>query len=256
LRKQQSKYKLLQQKVEDTDRAMQTSHQEYDQLLAVKDHQSQEIADLQQQIAQLQAENVTQLAELTTAKKQARAEADELYQEIEATIAQHTQSLEAVVQSLKSENQQLREQIVAQQHHSATSAAVVRSSISLNSQEEDFYHQERKAIVLDVLKKELKGMPTGTRREHVLADIVANNDISSERDAIVQKVRSVFQGYRRMTPQMERALQSVGFSLVSDTNHHKIQFGGDERYTFVFAKTPSDGRAGKNNASTICRKFL
>ncbi len=256
LRKQQSKYKLLQQKMEDADRAMQSSHQDYDALLAIRDQQTAEVADLQQQLTQLQAENATQLTQLTAAKKQARDEAAQLYDAIETTITQRTQSLEAVVQSLKSANQQLREQIRTQQSQYSTISVATQNHICLNSQEKDLYHQERHAIVLDVLKKELKGIPPGTRREHILADLVTNNDSSSERDTIAQKVRSVFHGYRRMTSQMERTLQSIGFHIVSDTNHHKIKFGGDERYIFSFAKTPSDTRAGKNNASTICRKFL
>ncbi|MDN4725744.1 hypothetical protein QYZ40_12085 [Vibrio parahaemolyticus] len=43
----------------------------------------------------------------------------------------------------------------------------------------------------------------------------------------------------------------ANIEVVTDGNHNKAKFVGDERYSVTFAKTASDSHAGKNNVSTI-----
>ncbi|MBE9033119.1 hypothetical protein IQ266_25610 [filamentous cyanobacterium LEGE 11480] len=266
LRKQQSKYKLLQQKWEETSQAIAKSHAEYSDLLTINHHQSQQMTALGQQVEQLQAVDVQRLQALDVAQQKSK----DLYESIETAIAERTQSLElelqtvaaahqrsaAVIQSLQEENQRLLEQMGMAQSRQPSQSIVQSSAITLEAQEKDFYQQERKRVVINVLTKELQGMPQGTRRQHIVADIVASNPVESERDEIARKIRSIFHDYQRMNAKIERTLESVGFKLIPGNNHYKMKFGGDDRYVFSFSKTPSDGRAGKNNASTICRKFL
>ena len=43
-------------------------------------------------------------------------------------------------------------------------------------------------------------------------------------------------------------IEPLGFEITEDGKHYKVSYYGDGRYQTVYAKTPSDGRSGKNNA--------
>ena len=51
----------------------------------------------------------------------------------------------------------------------------------------------------------------------------------------------------------KRQLIDLGFEITEDGKHYKVTYYGDDRYHTVFAKTPSDGRSGKNNAQAVIR---
>ncbi|NJN63333.1 MAG: hypothetical protein HC795_19070, partial [Coleofasciculaceae cyanobacterium RL_1_1] len=218
LRKQQSKYKLLQQKWQEADDTIDQSHHKYDELLTINREQAQRIVGLEQQIQQLHIE----LKQVDTARQKAKAEVTELYTAIQDDVQQGTQQalnerdaaiaqLEAAqlqVDRVEAEKQELLNQI----NDLLTSSTAAQSAVlALASQETDFYRQERKQVVLDVLRKELQGMPKGTRREHILADIVDKNPVASERDVIVRKIHEVFHDYQRMTAKIKKVLESIGF---------------------------------------------
>ena len=50
-------------------------------------------------------------------------------------------------------------------------------------------------------------------------------------------------------------LRAVGFEVVSEQNHYKLRFMGNEKYWFTLFKTPSDARSGKNLVSDITKKI-
>ena len=52
-----------------------------------------------------------------------------------------------------------------------------------------------------------------------------------------------------------RFYKELGFEVVSEKNHYKIVFKGDEKYWFPISKTPSDGRSGRNLASDIIKRL-
>lgn len=242
LRKQQGKYKLLQQKFDQANQAWDEQHGDYDVLLAANTNQAQEIVRLEQRLATVQAE-------LLPVKEEAELFADEVGQ-LEAKMQQlecDRQAQMAVIQSLSEQLAQIQKPPHPDVHE---------EMIVLDSLEKDLYAQERRAIVVDVLQKALQTMSEETRRKHVLMDIVENNQVDSERDQLAQRIRDIFRTYRKMDRRTAKGLKDIGFEIISDNNHCKIQFAQDERYTFTFAKTPSDARAGKNNASTICRNLL
>ena len=53
--------------------------------------------------------------------------------------------------------------------------------------------------------------------------------------------------------EVRRFLENLGFVVTAEQNHYKFTYFGDSRYMTVFAKTPSDKRAGKNSASDAAR---
>ena len=57
-----------------------------------------------------------------------------------------------------------------------------------------------------------------------------------------------------MNHALKQTLQDLGFEIQEEGKHIKLTYYGDERYQIILAKTPSDGRAGRNNAATIIRK--
>lgn len=96
----------------------------------------------------------------------------------------------------------------------------------------------------------------GTRLYDVLKDILENNPYQHLGDERKQKVKNLFKGYRTLTRTMKQELMSLGFQIIDDGKHYKITYTGDSRYMVTIGKTPSDNRAGSNNAGMINKIML
>ncbi|MBZ1353479.1 hypothetical protein LPB406_07820 [Streptococcus sp. LPB0406] len=59
-----------------------------------------------------------------------------------------------------------------------------------------------------------------------------------------------------MNGKLKQELKQLGFTVTEDGKHYKLTYFDDNRYTITMAKTPSDGRAGKNNVSNINNKVF
>lgn len=118
-------------------------------------------------------------------------------------------------------------------------------------EEQDLYANEIKGVVLEALSVYLANALDGTRRKHVLADLVQHNEASGESEKIKDEIKALFKSYVDMDARMKQALTRLGFDISEDGKHYKIVFQGDGRYTFSVSKTSSDRRAGKNLASDI-----
>ena len=51
-----------------------------------------------------------------------------------------------------------------------------------------------------------------------------------------------------MTGRIRQSLKELGFEITEEGKHYKVTYYGDSRYQTTYAKTPSDGRSGKNCA--------
>lgn len=58
------------------------------------------------------------------------------------------------------------------------------------------------------------------------------------------------------SPLFVSAMEKLGFKVKSKSNHLKLQYMGDPRYTIVLSKTPSDMNANKNATREIINKCL
>lgn len=120
-----------------------------------------------------------------------------------------------------------------------------------SGKESDLFTGDRAGIVVDALRSSLPNVRTGSRREHVLSDLIAANPQGPVRDEIEAELRSVLETSRSMDSQSRARLERIGFVITDEGRHYKAVFMGDGRYTFSISKTSSDHRAGKNLVSDI-----
>lgn len=117
--------------------------------------------------------------------------------------------------------------------------------------EQDLYQHEIVDIIIDALADAARSTRDGSRRKHVLQDLLAANQASGARQSLEEEIKSLLKTYQEMDAKTRNALARLGFDLTEDGKHYKAIFQGDGRYTFAFSKTSSDHRAGKNLASDI-----
>lgn len=111
-------------------------------------------------------------------------------------------------------------------------------------------------MLLGVLADALNNTEKGTRLHDVLEDILQNNPYQHLSDERKQRVKNLFKGYKTLTGTMKQELMSLGFQITDDGKHYKITYKGDPRYMVTIGKTPSDNRAGSNNAGMINKIML
>lgn len=115
--------------------------------------------------------------------------------------------------------------------------------------EDDFYPGEVKDFVLSAVKKELSSTETRTRRYDVLSDVLNANDYEAIGEKRAEEAKRLLSNYSGMTPKLKKGLEDIGF-IFDKSDHQKVKYYGDNRYTIVYASTPSDkGYGGKNNAN-------
>lgn len=117
--------------------------------------------------------------------------------------------------------------------------------------EQDLYQHEIVDIIIGALTDANRVARQGSRRQHVLQDLIKANPASSARQALEEEIKTLFKAYQDMDAKTKNALARLGFDLTEEGKHYKAIFQGDGRYTFSISKTSSDHRAGKNLASDI-----
>ena len=161
-------------------------------------------------------------------------------------LNKRVQELIRANEALRSENDNLKAM------HSASDA----KPVLYMGDEEEFYPGEVKDQVVKALKDALPNLEAKSRRADVVKDVIKNNPCTDEAEKFEETMRHALAGYKIMNERIIQELKNAGFTVSMDGSHCKIRFHDDGRYTFVLAKTPSDGRSGENNAKTICRKLL
>jgi chromosome segregation ATPase len=125
--------------------------------------------------------------------------------------------------------------------------------------ERDFYPQEAKSFILEILRRAINQVHQESRVQHILKDLIQSND-ACEGDSCRQSIREFvdhwFCDYRKWSNRAEKELQNFGFELVSESPHIKICFYGDRRYLITLSKTAGDWRAGLEIAHDIRNKIF
>lgn len=192
---------------------------------------------------------IQRLAEAESAKQSAEEEINLVYEEFDEDIKSLQKKLEELSranEALQMENFGLRAKMNASDS----------MPIIYQGDEEDFYPEEVKDMVLGVLADALNNTEKGTRLYDVLVDILENNPYQHLSDERKQRVKNLFKGYKTLTGAMRQELMSLGFEISDDGKHYKITYQGDPRYMVTIGKTPSDNRAGSNNAGMINKIML
>lgn len=192
---------------------------------------------------------IQRLAEAESAKQSAEEEINLVYEEFDEDI----KSLQKKVEELSKANEALQMENFGLRAKMNASDAM---PIIYQGDEEDFYPEEIKDMVLGVLAEALNNTERGTRLYDVLEDILENNPYQHLSDERKQRVKNLFKGYKTLTGAMKQELISLGFEISDDGRHYKITYQGDPRYMVTIGKTPSDNRAGINNAGMINKIML
>ena len=123
--------------------------------------------------------------------------------------------------------------------------------------EEEFFPNEIKDMVLDALEEKLKNSDENSRRADVLRDILDKNGKCKHiADKKAQKLKQELKGYKNISKSIRRMLSEMGFVIEEEGKHYKLIYYGDPRYWTTLAKTPSDIHTGENEALTIIRKMF
>lgn len=208
--------------------------------------------ELQKQIRQLNGDAIAQEKMFLKEK----AETEELLDDLELDmrkqeeqirkLREYTGWLDNQNRTLQAENNSLREKLESRD-------AV---PVLLMGTEQDFYPGEIKDLVLDTLYSVVKNIPEKSRRADVLSDIVKHNNFQRLSISRADKIKKIFKNGDLVSGKTHRELKDLGLEITEDGKHYKVTYFGDPRYYTVYAKTPSDGRSGKNMAqNTINMAF-
>ena len=187
--------------------------------------------------------------ELLETKKSVEEENDQLYEEFgdQLTKMEETNAkLNSEIQRLTAEVQGLRLKMVDKG----------QTPILLSGEEKEFYSGEIKEIVLEILDEYLKNCYEGSRREHVIRDLLENNEFMHLPEKRREILKKALKGYRTLNGSLKSDLEALGIEITSDGKHYKWSYFGDSRYVATVSKTSSDGRAGMNMAATMEKLML
>lgn len=122
--------------------------------------------------------------------------------------------------------------------------------------EQEFYPGEITDLILLMLKEHVQNIEEDSRRYHIVNDILKTNDYKAQSEHNAERIKVAMKSYTYMDSKTESILHNLGFSISDDGKHYKVKYYDDNRYQFTFAKTASDFRAGKNDASRVVRKVF
>ncbi|MBF0247374.1 MAG: hypothetical protein HQL36_04790 [Alphaproteobacteria bacterium] len=181
-------------------------------------------------------------------KEQGSTELNEYFEAFEKDNA----SLKARLDDAETEITKLRDQL----SRSTRESEAAESRLLRPGKERDFYLNERREIIVWALDLSLGNTLEGSRKRHVIEDIIADNNETSSLSDMKSRIKSRLSRYSKMDAKTKNDLVSLGFSISSDGKHYKAVFMDDERYIFTFPKSPSDHRTGHNMVSDINKKLF
>lgn len=182
-------------------------------------------------------------------KNRVAAEADELIESVDEDIQKLKKQVEELTHAneiLTYENQGLRSKMDSMDN----------MPILYLGEEEEFFQDEIKAMLLDALEQALPNYASGTRRRAVLEDIIKSNNCKRRANDRSEQLKNSLRGYKTMSGSMKRTLQDMGFVITEEGKHYKFIYYGDGRYMATLAKTPSDNRSGMNIALEIIKDMF
>lgn len=122
--------------------------------------------------------------------------------------------------------------------------------------EKEFFQDEKKEFILSVLSDSLVSIKDNTHKKHIIQDIIQQNNSEDVLSKKREEVKRLLTDYSGLTGKLKQDLKQLGFTISDEGKHYKLTYFDDNRYTITMAKTPSDGRAGKNNVSEINNKVF
>ena len=178
---------------------------------------------------------------------EAKEEADKILEDFEEDMKKKDAEIERLTSELQKKEYEIS-------WLKAKLDSMTEIPVLIAGNEDDFYPGEVKDFVLSAVKKELWATESGTRRYDVLKDILEANSYKAIGERKADEVKRILSNYSGMTPKLKRELEDIGF-IFDKSDHQKVKYYGDGRYTIIYASTPSDkGRGGKNNVRNTIKK--
>jgi len=171
--------------------------------------------------------------------------------EIDSYIDAFDEELAAKSEELSEANKEIARLTSALQVAESASGSVSGEPVLVKGSEKELYPNEYKDMLLLILTKLKSQVPTDSRREHLLEDVISANTSTGGIEEKASSVKAQMKSYRNMDNDTRRFLEELGFDVTGEGKHYKAVFKGDERYIVSLPKTSSDHRAGKNLASEI-----
>ena len=181
--------------------------------------------------------------------RKAKEEIDQVYEAVDDDLKKMQEKLEELTrvnESLMLENSALRARV---------NAVNVRPII-YQGEEEEFYPDEIKDVILSILDEVLANTEEKTRRADILEDLLENNSYQHLSENRKKKVKAIFKGYKNLSGSMRQELEELGITISGDGKHYKLTYKNDPRYMVTIGKTPSDGRAGNNTAALVNKTMM
>ncbi|MEB3271544.1 MAG: hypothetical protein VKJ44_07840 [Synechococcus sp.] len=142
--------------------------------------------------------------------------------------------------------------------------AAGNGALILASSERDLYPQERRELLLTLLRLAVADQGTGCRgftasprALHILDDLIAHNPLQRQRPS-QQFSNSIKQAFRaESTVRLQQNLRPLGFECTQAANGHVIvTVRGDDRYQLQVSSTPSDHHSRQNEAQRLVKMLL
>ncbi|WP_374981774.1 hypothetical protein PSGK_14480 [Pseudomonas solani] len=155
-------------------------------------------------------------------------------------------SLREEILKLERENTRLKSQAFSREHDEPT-------AVSIPTNETELYEGELQDTVIDAFELLRSQTPEKhKRRLDLINSALLENPKIGRKTELIKTIKDALTNYQRMDDRTKKTLERIGFEIISEGNHYKLTFNGDNRYIITLAKTPSDFRNGKNTASDLC----
>ncbi len=148
---------------------------------------------------------------------------------------------------LRNKNDSLQAALVAS---GIEKAIITRSPIA------EFFDGEQHDLLITVLKEAADRCGGfDMRKSELINSLLECNEYIGNGRETLEVVKRVLSSGEQLSKRDIAELERVGFKLVSEQNHYKVVYRGNERYWFTISKSPSDRRSGQNNASDIIKRL-
>ena len=240
-----SRIEELSRQIEEKEKQLRSYENQLDELRTQLQQREEKLQRLEADLAEYQK----LLEQLETERQEWRQNA--------MNLSEQVQKQEQQLQGQQAELDHLRAQL---RRRIEDLAQADTNTIVLARSERDFYREEAKSFILEILSRAADQVHKGSRVQHILQDLIQNNHANegkSYRQRLREDINHLFKGYRKWCDDSyEAELHKLGFEVVSEKNYVVIRFRGDNRYQISLAKTPSDQRAGYEIAQNIRNKIF
>jgi len=182
---------------------------------------------------------------------------DDLKKDKEATISQYVEAFDLENTNLKSQLSDInKENFYLQSEVGRLKQAIAENGSLLKIGNDcDLFKGEIQDFILELINNELQSAQIGTRRNDICKSLSNANVIIGNREKLKLELKEILERWEGNASNIA-ALKKLGFNISDSGKHIKVLLAGDERYPIVLARTPSDHRSNKNNASDAMKKLF